>query len=138
MIVHIRIDIQHFCKLGERELAPMITIKVMLRALAFSLVFTMIATHQAWGKNKENCDKDKDSVKSKCQNCIGVGRKARTNKECCDAIKAADMACVCRSIIAEEQLKISVVKVVEVAKECGNPVPPGNKCGSEYLTLVFY
>jgi hypothetical protein len=47
------------------------------------------------------------------------------------------MACVCRSITLEEQLTISVMKVVDVAKECGNPVPPGNKCGSEYLTLIF-
>jgi len=35
----------------------MITIKVMLRVLVFSLVFTMLATHQAWGRNKENSEK---------------------------------------------------------------------------------
>lgn len=43
----------------------MIPTKVMLRILVFSLVFTMIATHQAWGKNKENCEEDKNSIKSK-------------------------------------------------------------------------
>ena len=115
----------------------MITIKIMLRVLVFSLVFTMLATHQAWGKNKENCEKDKNFIKRQCENCIAVGRKARASKLCCNAMKRADMACVCRSITLEEQLKISVVKVVDVAKECGNPVPPGNKCGSEYLTLIF-
>jgi len=115
----------------------MITIKIMLRVLVFSLVFTMLATHQAWGRNKENCEKDKNFIKRQCENCIAVSRKARTNKLCCNAMKRADMACVCRSITPEEQLKISVVKVVDVAKECGNPVPPGNKCGSEYLTLIF-
>jgi hypothetical protein len=42
----------------------MITIKVMLRVLVFSLVFTMLSTHQAWG-NKENYEKDKDLIKQK-------------------------------------------------------------------------
>jgi hypothetical protein len=112
------------------------TTKVMLRVLVFSLLFTMLSTHQALG-NKENCDKDKDFIKRQCEKCIGVGRKFPTTQLCCNAIKRADMACVCRSITLEEQLTISVVKVVDVAKECGNPVPPGNKCGSEYLTLIF-
>uniref|UniRef100_A0A804ULV3 Bifunctional inhibitor/plant lipid transfer protein/seed storage helical domain-containing protein n=1 Tax=Zea mays TaxID=4577 RepID=A0A804ULV3_MAIZE len=76
------------------------TTKVMLRVLVFSLVFTMLSTHQALG-NKENCDKDKDFIKRQCE-----------------------------SITLEEQLTISVMKVVDVAKECGNPVPPGNKCGT--------
>ncbi|AQK42482.1 Putative bifunctional inhibitor/lipid-transfer protein/seed storage 2S albumin superfamily protein [Zea mays] len=105
------------------------TTKVMLRVLVFSLVFTMLSTHQALG-NKENCDKDKDFIKRQCERCIGVGRKFPTTKLCCNAIKRADMACVCRSITLEEQLTISVMKVVDVAKECGNPVPPGNKCGT--------
>jgi bacterioferritin-associated ferredoxin len=52
-------------------------------------------------------------------------------------MRSADMACICRSITPEEQITISVMKVVDVAKECGNPVPSGNKCGSEYLTLIF-
>ena len=79
----------------------MITIKIMLRVLVFSLVFTMLATHQAWGKNKENCEKDKNFIKRQCENCIAVSRKARTNKLCCNAMKRADMACVCHSITLE-------------------------------------
>jgi hypothetical protein len=59
----------------------------------------------------------KKLIKHQCKRCIVVGRKFPTNKLCCNAMKRVDMACVCRSITPKEQITISIVKVVDVAKD---------------------
>ncbi|CAL4996180.1 unnamed protein product [Urochloa decumbens] len=76
------------------------TIKVTLQVLVFSLVFSKIVTHQAWGD--ADCYDDKLLVMDKCEKNIKI---------------------------REEEAKISIAKVIYVARDCGKPIPAGNKCG---------
>lgn len=106
--------------------------KVILRLMAFSLVFSMLVTHQACGE--EDCYEDKEAVKSRCKKSINiVGNFVEPTAKCCEKVRASNMACICRKITAKEQLLVlSVVKLVQVARKCGNPVAAGSKCGSKY------
>ncbi|CAL4996178.1 unnamed protein product [Urochloa decumbens] len=104
------------------------TIKVTLQVLVFSLVFSKIVTHQAWGD--ADCYDDKLLVMDKCEKNLKIrGDYIRPGHECCNAVRGSDIVCVCGKISLEEEAKISIAKVIYVARDCGKPIPAGNKCG---------
>jgi hypothetical protein len=47
------------------------------------------------------------------------------------------MACVCRVLKREEERTLSAFKLVNIAKDCGKPVPARRKCGSRYHLLFI-
>ncbi|TVU15199.1 hypothetical protein EJB05_38706, partial [Eragrostis curvula] len=107
----------------------MATIKLSLQVLFFALVFTLLATHQALG-NKD-CHGEKELVKQKCKSNISIsGDYVHPDHECCRVVKESDMICVCRILRLDEESTISAVKLVDVAHDCGNPVPDGKPCGT--------
>ncbi|TVU15149.1 hypothetical protein EJB05_38656, partial [Eragrostis curvula] len=117
------------------------TIKLVPQIMLFALVFTnIIATHQAWGEKE--CYGEKESIKHKCKENISIiDDYVRPGQECCHVVKESDMICVCRILSIEEESTISAVKLFYVARDCGNPVPVGKKCGSKcliILTLDYY
>lgn len=101
--------------------------------MVFCLVFAMLVTYQAWGE--KDCYQDKEKVKSRCKDSISiVGDYAEPSAKCCATVRKSNMACICNNLSAQEQLLVlSVVKLVQVARECWNPVAPGNKCGNKCL-----
>ncbi|TVT96971.1 hypothetical protein EJB05_57802, partial [Eragrostis curvula] len=105
------------------------TIKLVPQIMLFALVFTnIIATHQAWGEKE--CYGEKESIKHKCKENISIiDDYVRPGQECCHVVKESDMICVCRILSIEEESTISAVKLFYVARDCGNPVPVGKKCG---------
>ncbi|KAF8704169.1 hypothetical protein HU200_031664 [Digitaria exilis] len=61
------------------------------------------------------------------------------SNKCRETVQKSYMACVCRVISVDEQLKISVVKLVRLARACGKIVPAGSKCGSKCrILLILY
>ena len=105
--------------------------KATLGLLAFALVFIMLATHPAWGE--QDCYAEKDAVIRRCmETIIFIGDYIDPSNICRATVQQSDMACVCRVISDSEQRKISVVKLVRLARQCDKPVPVGSKCGSKY------
>jgi hypothetical protein len=112
------------------------TIKVILQVLVFALIFSMLVTHQAWGE--VDCYFDKKLVKNKCERNIKMrGDYIHPGNECCNAVRRSDMVCVCLKMSLEEEARISMAKMVMVARDCGKPIPPKSKCGSKYLILFI-
>jgi hypothetical protein len=107
----------------------MMNTKVILQLMVFSLVFTMLVTRQAWGE--EDCYLDKEEIKSKCKDAISLGGDyVQPSAECCAAMRKSNMACICRNLSADEQLRVlSVSKLIRVSRQCHNPVAVGSKCG---------
>ncbi|CAD6261754.1 unnamed protein product [Miscanthus lutarioriparius] len=44
--------------------------------------------------------------------------------------READMVCICSIINDADEQKISVEKLVRLARECGKPLPSHTKCGT--------
>jgi hypothetical protein len=109
----------------------MMATKVAIQVMVFALVFfIMLATHPAWGE--QECCAEKDAVIHNCMRTITiVGGYVDPSSRCRATVQESDMACVCRAISVNEQLRISVVKLVRLARQCGKLVPVGSKCGSK-------
>jgi hypothetical protein len=56
--------------------------------------------------------------------------------KCRETVQKSDMACICRNIGIEEELKISMGKLVRLTRECGKTIPGGSKCGRKYQVLL--
>lgn len=102
----------------------------VITQLMFVLVFTLFATNQAWGWD---CDIDKKLVKTNCISSIQQGGNNKPpNSACCHFVKYTNVVCICHILTPDDEITISVAKLVHVAKVCGNPLPVGTKCGSKY------
>ncbi|XP_039818658.1 uncharacterized protein LOC120681202 [Panicum virgatum] len=129
----------------------MMATKVAIQVMVFALVFIMLATHPGWGE--QDCYDEKDAVIRKCMVWPISKGAARTPSRkahhasietfsdyvdpsniCRATVQESDMACVCHVISKSEQRKISVVKLVrlarQLARQCGKPVLVGSKCGT--------
>ncbi|TVU14118.1 hypothetical protein EJB05_37564, partial [Eragrostis curvula] len=103
--------------------------KVSLQVLVVALIFAMFTTHQTWGE--QDCHQEKILVIQKCKATIEIGVPyVRPRSDCRQVVEASDMACVCRIITEDEELYISVSKLVRLARACGQIVPAGSKCGT--------
>ncbi|TVU15332.1 hypothetical protein EJB05_38848, partial [Eragrostis curvula] len=103
---------------------------VSLQILALALVVTTTFTaHEAWAER--DCHHEKVLVMYKCSVTLAVGTDyVDPSNKCRRAVESSDMVCVCGIIEVIDQLTISVAKLVRLARECGNPVPAGTKCGN--------
>nr|TKW06593.1 hypothetical protein SEVIR_7G250000v2 [Setaria viridis] len=109
----------------------MMAIEVILRALVYVLVFTMLVDNQAWGE--KNCYPEKESVKYRCMKHIKFGTRylpPLLGNKCCRTVAVSDMVCICGILTEEEIREISSFKLVRVARDCGHPLPVGTKCGT--------
>jgi hypothetical protein len=114
----------------------MMVVKVILRILVFALVLTMLENNQARGE--KDCYHEKLSIKQKCKKSIkldGSYVRPMPGDTCCKEVTASDMVCVCRVLTPGDFFEISSIRLVNVARECGNPLPVGFKCGSKWLIL---
>ena len=114
-------------------------IKLILQPLVFALFFTSFRTHQTWGE--QDCYEEKRLVILYCGGTISnVGPYEPPTNGCLLVCRKADMPCICRVLNYKDECLISAVKLVQLAKECGYPLPVGSKCGSKYLILcnIFY
>ncbi|TVU41473.1 hypothetical protein EJB05_14994 [Eragrostis curvula] len=104
--------------------------KVFVQLLVYASVFALFTMPQAMGK--QECYGDKEIFKHKCRNSIAHDNIifVRPSDSCCKTARKVNMACVCRTITPEEEHKINTRYVFNVAHDCNNPVPPGEKCGS--------
>ena len=94
----------------------------------------MFMTHQVWGE--QDCYQEKELVLNKCRKTLKVGKPyVEPSEPCIHAVRHSDMTCVCRHLTVDEENKVSAAKLVLLAKECGNPVPAGNKCGSKCIKI---
>lgn len=112
--------------------------KVQFQVMVFTLVFIMLTTQLVWGE--EDCYDQKKAVKLRCMKTIKLdGDYVDPSDKCRETVQKSDMACVCRVISPHEQLRISVVKLVRLARACGKIVPAGSKCGSKcHILLILY
>ncbi|KAF8669935.1 hypothetical protein HU200_051117 [Digitaria exilis] len=107
----------------------MMAIKVILRVLVFTIVFSMLPKHQAWGET--DCYGEKYSVLERCkENLKKVAYvPPKLGDECCRTVAVSDMVCVCGVLTEEEMEQIRSLSVILIARDCGHPLPAGTKCG---------
>ena len=78
-------------------------------------------------------------VLQKCRFTIKIpGDYVRPNPSCRVAVDHADMACICHILTIEEEKTVSVSKILRLARDCDQPVPAGNQCGSKYLIQFIF
>ncbi|TVU30210.1 hypothetical protein EJB05_21820, partial [Eragrostis curvula] len=109
----------------------MTAIKAILQVIIFAFTIFMFATHEALGEH--DCYHEKENVKVKCKKNLDIVSpyvRPRAGSKCCRTVRESDMVCVCRTLTRAEEDEISAVKLVDVADDCGKPVPVGNKCGT--------
>ena len=63
--------------------------------------------------------------------------KEDPSQACCDAIKGADILCLCQHVPRGLLPLIDMDKVVYVAQFCGKPLPRGTKCGGDKILYRF-
>ncbi|KAF8702269.1 hypothetical protein HU200_033037 [Digitaria exilis] len=117
----------------------MMGIKVMLHAVIFSLVFSMLVKHQVWGEY--DCYREKVAVMLKCNNSIKKGGpyvRPRPGDKCCTTVQASDTACICRLLTTDDEETVEPKRLVKAAYHCGKPVPVGSKCGSKSIILFTF
>ena len=61
-----------------------------------------------------------------------IGAYVDPSNRCRATVQVSDMACICRVLSIDEELTISVAKLLRLARQCGKLVPVGSKCGSKY------
>lgn len=66
------------------------------------------------------------------------GPKIPPSKACCDALKGADLLCLCKYVPPGIGNIISFEKALYVGRTCGLKIPPGTKCGSKNLISLIY
>jgi hypothetical protein len=111
-------------------------IKLILQTMVFSIVFTMFATHRAWGERDRY--KEKLALLFNCRQTLARGTAYEEPKQTYRATvkhRKIDMVCICSIITAEDEQKISVEKLLRLARECGKPLPAGSSCGSKCLMI---
>ena len=99
----------------------------------------MFATQRAWGER--DCYREKTVVLGNCKQTLARGTDYEGPNQRCRATvthRNIDMVCICSIITAEDEEKISVEKLVRLARECGKPLPSHTKCGSEYYSVFIY
>ena len=88
---------------------------------------------------EEDCYKAKDLVKHKCMATIEIrGPYIDPSDSCVHAVRQSDMTCICHIITMEEETKISISKLIRLARECNKAVPSRTKCGSKYLPIYLF
>ena len=108
----------------------MMAIKAIIHVLVFCLVFTTFTAHKACGE--DDCYQEKRLVILSCKETNEIGTPyVEPNTKCRNAVQNSNMPCICRNIRVEEEHFISVSKLVKLARECHNAVPPKSKCGSK-------
>ena len=105
--------------------------KVIIQLLlVFATVCTLFQTQNA----ETDCDAEKSLVMKDCEASIRkVGDYETPSHSCCLHVKRSDMTCVCRTLTIFDEKIVCPKKLVRVARECGNPVRVGERCGSKYL-----
>ena len=102
--------------------------------MVYALVFTIIMTHQAFGE--DDCYHEKDKVKHDCIKTLDINKDwEEPSHKCRETVQKSDMACICRIISIDEQIKISMGKLVRLARERGKTIQGGSKCGRKYQVL---
>ncbi|XP_042511028.1 uncharacterized protein LOC122086329 isoform X2 [Macadamia integrifolia] len=77
------------------------------------------------------CKGDLQGLLKECMKYVSKpGPQIDPSPSCCAIVKDTDIKCVCGIIPFPIVQTISSAKVAHVAQFCGNPLPPGVKCGS--------
>ncbi|CAN1751117.1 hypothetical protein LINPERHAP1_LOCUS4238 [Linum perenne] len=95
--------------------------------LAAAVMFaTLVAEAEA------ECGVNTGDVINNCQTYVMKGGpKTAPSKQCCAAIKGADITCACKNILTPAiQNLIDMGHAVYVGRTCGLKIPAGMKCGS--------
>jgi hypothetical protein len=45
------------------------------------------------------------------------------SEKCIRVVKRSDMVCICRVITLDDEMQISVAKILRLAEECNKPIP---------------
>lgn len=108
-----------------------------MRSLAFLLAIAAIVLLSCQHLRAEVCNGDVRRLRERCmQFCLKPGPPTDPSPECCDAIKIADVACVCDNEPPNLPDKVSLEKVAYIWKFCGRPLESGMKCGSKFFRFI--
>lgn len=111
-------------------------IKVTFQILMFALAFAIFTTHQAWGE--QDCHDEKEDVEKYCIGSIKInGDYEPTTAMCRQVVGRSDMACICCLLNPRDEVHVSAVKLVRLARDCRKPLPSGSRCGSKYDILTI-
>ncbi|KAJ3699112.1 hypothetical protein LUZ61_002817 [Rhynchospora tenuis] len=103
----------------------------MAKSSAPIILLALLVNTMLVATNASGCENDVNSLRATCLRFVGVnGPKIEPDKNCCNAVRGADIPCVCTYLTPAVEKVISADKVVFVAQQCGRPLKPGSKCGS--------
>ncbi|KAJ4960670.1 hypothetical protein NE237_020580 [Protea cynaroides] len=87
---------------------------------------------------QEECQGDVQGLQTQCMKFVQKsGPVSDPTTSCCDVVKKTDVACMCGKIPPSLEEKMSSEKLQHVAQYCGNPIPPGVKCGmNKFIGLL--
>lgn len=77
-----------------------------------------------------HCEGDIRQLITQCAPYIEKSRPTKDpSQKCCNVAKKVNFSCVCLNLTKEFLHLLDMHKINYVAKFCGNPIPPGTKCG---------
>ncbi|TVU22435.1 hypothetical protein EJB05_32129, partial [Eragrostis curvula] len=87
---------------------------------------------------EKDCSKEKVLVLHFCHDSINInGAYVAPTAACLNIVQAeeVDMICICRNIAPADEVLISVMKFLQLARDCNKPLPAGTKCGNPSAAL---
>ena len=107
---------------------------------AVFMIMVVVMAGEASGRwrvmGDDDCGGILPNLISQCQQYVKIpGPTMDPSSECCDAVRKADVPCICAHITPEVEKMINMQKVTYVAQKCGRALPPGTKCGSKYVCV---
>ncbi|KAJ0980890.1 hypothetical protein J5N97_009145 [Dioscorea zingiberensis] len=103
---------------------------VSLQGIGYVYVILVVTATVPLKVLADDCEWILPVLISKCKKFVEIpGPPTDPSNECCDAVKKADLPCICKHVPQEIMKFISMEKVSFVARSCGTPLPHGTKCG---------
>ncbi|OAY67591.1 hypothetical protein ACMD2_05197 [Ananas comosus] len=95
-----------------------------------ALVFVLIAILFCHATDAQ-CPDQWTALKKDCMQFVRKASPAPLppSQQCCKTVQKSNLTCACKHVDKDLLKKISMQKVVTVAKDCGCPLKPGSKCG---------
>ncbi|TVU05970.1 hypothetical protein EJB05_49156, partial [Eragrostis curvula] len=121
--------IQQHVILGKLE-SYMLTMKVLIQMLALVVFVGMSSTSHVLGN--KGCLVEKQLLMRLCKETIKKGGAyIHPSETCIDAVRDFDMICICGILTSEDEAEVSIIKIVQLARQCNKSIPSGTKCGSK-------
>jgi hypothetical protein len=93
--------------------------KVLVQLMVAALLFAMLSDSLAY----VICKVDPNKLKNSCQKFVTGDNPPPPDKICCNVLRSADLACLCRYKSALPSLGLNAAKALALPGQCGLQKP---------------